>query len=146
MPKTNHMKNLFYLACAILLIVAFSNINCKKEATQDTIVGKWNEVSVNVTTYLNNVYYSDQSLNSDPGRIMEILSNGTGNIYTNYVYDDSFKWKIQGDQFIFTYSSGDISPMKYTVDKTSLTLELTDTEGTGDYVFKYVVVQKFSRD
>ena len=140
------MRNLNYLAIAILLFGALSTVSCKKDNRQDPLVGKWNEVSEKVSTYLNDTLYNEQTINSEPGQIMQILADGTGKFYTNYVYDDSFKWKVEEDMFVFNYSSGDTSKMKYTLGKTSLTLQLTELEGTGNLVFKYIVVQNFNRN
>ena len=141
------MKRLIYLAGAVLLMVVISTISCTKDSEEaDPLVGKWAGQTWRVTTYLNDTLYSINSGNSNPGDYMQINSDGTGKFFTNNVFSENFKWKVnENNMFIFTYSNGETSEREYTVNKTTLTLQLTDTEGTGNFVFKYLVYEVYSR-
>jgi hypothetical protein len=144
------MKKLLYLAGVILFTAMMSSISCKKDNVDDPyidnpLVGKWAGVYERVTTYLNNTFYSEQTADYNPGDIMQILSNGSGKFYANNEVSGTFKWKVEAGKFIITYSSGESTAMVYVISNSTLTLSFSDSEGTGNYVFRYEIQQVFTR-
>jgi hypothetical protein len=107
---------------SVLLIVV---IGCKKEPDDATklLIGKWDQASLTIVTYLDNVQQNETDKTYNEGDIvLEMLDDGTAKKYVRGVISDAFYWTVDGELLIMTGNNGIVQTAEFSVNETDLTL------------------------
>ena len=129
------MKRIVSLFLLFLLIPAFTG--CEKEkALKDLVIGKWEIKSQTLIFYKNGVKLEEVTENFQPNeQWIEILSDGTGNHYTDGEIDDPFTWTLNGTMMTVVLTL-ETMEVEVTVDGDTMTYKLSRTEIDGVDTYK----------
>jgi hypothetical protein len=129
------MKKLSLFVTLLLLVSMF---NACEEETTNLLLGKWGWVSGVMEYYEDDVLVETETITEPFFVSVEILKGGTGTIDTGDG-TETFTWKKDGKTL--TINEGTVDEMVETIvsnTKTSLVIEVIETEEEGGVVYKSV--------
>jgi len=108
----------------ILILIAFSFFSCEKKDENPgmLLTGRWNQVSIHIINYYDNVKTSETTNTYTVGEyVFEVYDNGTASRFHNGHLADSYYWSVEGNILTLTWDTGVDQKIEYSVDDNSLT-------------------------
>ena len=106
-----------------VLLIAFSGCNKEPDDATKLLIGRWDQASLTIVTYLDNVKQNQTDKTYNEGDIvLEMLDDGTAKKYVRGVISDAFYWTVDGELLIMTGNNGTVQTTEFAVNETDLTL------------------------
>ena len=109
----------------IITTLSIAISGCKKEPDDATklLIGRWDQASLTIVTYLDNVKQNQTDKTYNEGDIvLEMLDDGTAKKYVRGVISDAFYWTVDGELLFMTGNNGIVHTAEFSVNETDLTL------------------------
>lgn len=114
-------SKILFLISVLLIVVS----GCKKEPEDTTklLIGRWDQASLKIVTYLDNVKQNETDKIYNEGDIvLDMLNDGTAKKYVKGVISDAFYWTVDGELLVMTGNNGIVQTAEFSVNETDLTL------------------------
>jgi len=137
-----------YFTLIIISIVFLLLSNCKKEQdpSSSLLIGKWNQVSITMYNYYDNVKLNETTTAYSAGElVLEIYDDGTAKKFLNGTISDGFYWQTEGNLLITTNSNGVIQNSEFAVNKTDLTIKWAVEFNTDGHISKTEYMSTYKR-
>lgn len=119
------MKNKLSITIFLICVLSAVITSCEKKPgdADAMLIGKWDQVSLKIVNYYDDVRQNETDQSYDAGYIvMEIFDDGTAKKYVNGVISDSFYWDVDGELLLMTGNSGIVQTAEFSVSDNNLTL------------------------